>query len=285
VYKSQVLGYPLKTGDKFPLLVKFIDARENLSVQVHPDDAYARVNEKGELGKNEAWLVLEVEKGAKLVAGLKKGITKEDFVEAIEQDTVESVLNEVEVKKGDVINIPAGFVHAIGAGVLLAEVQQNSDTTYRVYDYNRKGLDGKLRALHVAQSLEVIDFEGKHSKNLVPGLKWSQEMFTVTYYISNQYFALERIDISATYNAVKEKNFEIYLCIEGQGKVVCKGEEYGVKAGDSLLIPAVISNYQFVGNMSVVKSYVPVSPRNVIETLIKKGYKQADIQKNMRVSL
>jgi len=149
---------PQKDLDKFPLLIKFIDANDSLSVQVHPSDEYAFKNENGELGKNEMWYILSAESEATLVAGVANGVTKESFAEAIKNNTVEECLNYIQVKEGDFINIPDGLVHAIGKGIILAEVQQNSDTTYRVYDYNRVGADGKTRPLHVEKSLETINF-------------------------------------------------------------------------------------------------------------------------------
>lgn len=171
VHAKEITGQDMKADEKFPLLIKFIDAKDKLSVQVHPEDAYAMINENGELGKSEAWYILDAKPGAKLIAGLKDKVSKEDFIEALEKKgELEHVLNEVEVHTGDVINIPAGFVHAIEDGILLAEIQQNSDTTYRVYDWNRVGLDGKSRELHVDKSLDVIDFEGKHAKEITKGL-------------------------------------------------------------------------------------------------------------------
>ena len=162
-YGRQVIGTALdeKHVKKFPLLIKFIDANDRLSVQVHPTDEYAFVHENGELGKNEMWYIISAEPGATLVAGVKEGVTKEIFAKAIEEGKVEECLNSIAVKEGDIINIPAGLVHAIGKGIILAEVQQNSDTTYRVYDYGRLGADGKPRELHVEKSLETIDFSMK----------------------------------------------------------------------------------------------------------------------------
>ena len=155
---QEVIGKGFDQGDKFPLLIKLIDAKDDLSVQVHPDDAYAHVHENGELGKSEAWVILEAEEGASLVIGLKEGTTKKAFEDALKAGELEKVLNRLPVKSGDVVDIPAGLLHAIGSGIMLAEVQQNSDTTYRVYDWNRVGLDGKSRELHVEKSLETIDF-------------------------------------------------------------------------------------------------------------------------------
>ena len=144
-----------KPLDRFPLLIKFIDAEDNLSIQVHPNDEYA-MEKANSLGKTEMWYVIDAKPDAKLVYGLKPNCTIEDMRSAIENGTVEEKLNYVNVKKGDVFFIPSGLVHAIGAGILLAEIQQNSNITYRVYDYNRLGKDGKPRELHVEDALNVI---------------------------------------------------------------------------------------------------------------------------------
>ena len=154
-----------KDVDKFPLLIKFIDAENNLSVQVHPDDVYAYKNENGEYGKNEMWFIISAKPGAKLVYDVIPGTTREKFADAVSENRIESLLKKVEVFAGDVINIPAGLVHAIGKGILLAEVQQNSDTTYRVYDYGRTG-----RPLHIAKALDVIDFNSAGRREKYAGL-------------------------------------------------------------------------------------------------------------------
>ena len=145
-------------GNKFPLLIKFIDARDKLSVQVHPNDEQAkRLEGPGESGKTEMWYILHAQPGAKLVYGFNREIGERELEESIASGTIESLLNWVDVKAGDAFFIPAGTLHAIGAGILIAEIQQSSDTTYRVYDYNRMGLDGKPRQLHVEKAMQVVN--------------------------------------------------------------------------------------------------------------------------------
>jgi mannose-6-phosphate isomerase len=268
---EELVGKPYHKGDKFPLLIKIIDAKEDLSVQVHPDDAYAFINEKGELGKSEAWVILEADEGAKLIAGLKKGTTKELFVRALESGDLESVMNQVEVKLGDVINIPAGLIHAIGTGILLAEVQQNSDTTYRVYDWNRVGLDGMGRELHIEQSIETIDFDEKHSTECVQGCKVIRDDVQHNYYILNQYFALETIQIVSYYEQAKGNSFEIYMILEGSGHLMTNQGSLEVNKGDSLMIPADMRNYKFEGAMKVLKTYVPEEVESTLKALEAKG--------------
>ncbi len=238
-----IMGKPFKPGDKFPLLIKFIDAKTKLSVQVHPDDRYAAVKENGELGKSEAWYILQADEGAKLVAGLKDGVTKAVFKEKLEENALEEVLNEVGVKAGDVLNIPAGLIHAVGQGILLAEIQQNSDTTYRVYDWGRVGLDGKPRELHIEKSLEVIDFEHKHSKDLVQGIKEHGSGYVLTEYIRNEYFVLQEVLVQNMYQGNSENGFEIYMTLKGQGLITFGDQEVEVGLGQSFIIPKALGKY------------------------------------------
>ena len=252
-----VIGHTFTENDKFPLLIKIIDAKSDLSVQVHPDDVYAALNEQGELGKSEAWVILEADPGAQLVIGLNEGISKADFEQALNDNKLESVLNQLEVAPGDVINIPAGLVHAIGTGILLAEVQQNSDTTYRVYDWNRVGLDGKSRELHIDKSLETIDFEGIHSTTTTPALATKAEGYTLNHYIKNVYFSLETIKVDSSYTADRVGAFEIFIVLEGGGLLKGDFEPIAVKKGDSLMVPNGLSGYMFDGGMTLLKTYVP----------------------------
>jgi mannose-6-phosphate isomerase len=246
---EDIIGKPFAKGDKFPLLVKIIDAKDKLSVQVHPEDDYAKKNENGELGKSEAWYVLQANEGSKLVAGLKDGVTEEIFKAKLESNELEEVLNEIEVNAGDVLDIPAGLIHAIGDGILLAEIQQNSDTTYRVYDYGRVGLDGVPRDLHVKKSLDVIDFEHKHSKELAMGIKEVFEGYEVTEYIRNKYFVLQEIVINSEYKQCFNGNgFEIYMCIKGDCVIEYDGESQDVKVGESLIIPTDLMEYKIIPN-------------------------------------
>lgn len=254
----QFVGHSINDQYKFPLLLKFIDAKDLLSVQVHPEDEYASIHENGELGKNEAWYIVDADPGAKLIVGLKEGVRKLDFIKAFEEERLESVLNEVIVKKGDVINIPAGLIHAIGSGILLAEVQQNSDTTYRVYDWNRVGLDGQKREMHVEKSLEVIDFEGKHPTDIIEGVKEEGMGFSLTRYIQNKYFALDKLDITTNFTNTKAlDNFELYMCLEGNTLVSCSENKIQISKGDSFMIPACVSTYSITGNGEFIRTYVP----------------------------
>lgn len=258
-YGDIILGHEFKEGDKFPLLIKFIDAKNDLSVQVHPEDAYANIHENGELGKSEAWYVLQADEGASLVAGLIDGTTKDVFREKLKANQLEDVLAILEVKKGDVLNIPAGLIHAIGSGVLLAEVQQNSDTTYRVYDWGRVGLDGKPRELHVDKSLDVIDFENKHSKELVVGTTTKYEGYQITEFVNCDYFVLEEVIVQDRMTVKKGDFFEIYMLVDGSCTIEYGKECLEVKLGDTLMIPSSMVEYSVKtkDKAILVKTYLP----------------------------
>ena len=221
---------PEKDIQKFPLLVKFIDADKNLSVQVHPDDSYARVNENGEYGKNEMWYIVAARPGAKLVYDVRPGTTRNEFAKAVKDNTVEDCLKSIEVFPGDAINIPSGLVHAIGQGIMLAEVQQNSDTTYRVYDYGRAD-----RPLHIEKALDVINFNSAGRKEKYPGLELDLgNGSSKKCIVANNYFSVEVYDIdgSTTETAAGDK-FYIYTCFEGAGSIVWDSGRQEIKTGES----------------------------------------------------
>lgn len=256
-YPIEILGHTLKENEKFPLLLKIIDAGNKLSVQVHPDDLYANQNENGELGKNEAWYILDAKEDSKLILGLKENINKETFIKAFEENNLVTVLNEINVKKGDVIYIPAGLIHAIGSGILLYEIQQNSDTTYRVYDWDRKDLDGNKRELHIKKSLDVIDFEGKYSKEKVKGLTVKNNGYDITHYIANKYFVLDKISVESSFKGDKDNDiFELFMCIDKEAEVHCSENSIKIKAGESFLIPAYINSYTITGSCELLRAYV-----------------------------
>lgn len=221
----------------FPLLIKLIDARDKLSIQVHPNDEYAQKNE-GEFGKTEVWYIVDADEGAELVFGLRGGYNKEGFRTALNEGTVEKYMNYVKVKPGDVFFIPSGLVHAIGSGILIAEIQQSSNVTYRVYDYMRRQKDGSLRELHVDKALDVIvDYTDEEIKKLqfakadeIAGGK------NQTPIAACEYFKVVKHDITdeATIDAT-DNSFIHVLCLDGEGSIgdepITKGDSYFVPAG------------------------------------------------------
>lgn len=270
-YGRELVGNALSDRDveKFPLLIKLIDADKNLSVQVHPDDGYARTHENGEYGKNEMWYIIAAKPGSKLVYDVKPGTTRESFAQAVKQGRVEECLRSIEVSPGDAVYIPAGLVHAIGQGILLAEVQQNSDTTYRVYDYGRTD-----RQLHIEKALEVIDFNPAGRKEKYRGLKidlggGSSKAFVV----ACRYFAVEAWEINGPVNTLASgEKFHIYTFTEGAGTISWDGGTETVKAGESLLIPASLGRYGFEGHLKGIRAYIPDINKDVLRELKRAGY-------------
>ncbi len=228
--------------DRFPLLIKFIDAKDDLSIQVHPDDDYALPNEN-EFGKTEIWHIVEAEPHAKIVYGLKKGLTKEDFERAVKANDYESVLNYVEVKQGDTYYIPSGLIHAICKGILIAEIQQNSDVTYRVYDYGRVGNDGKPRELHTKKALDSVIC---HTEEQIENFRYSLgRADNGTVLARSKYFTVEKHEISygEIEREVRDTSFASVICASGCGKIVSNGCEYQIKKGESYFLPAGLGKY------------------------------------------
>ncbi len=242
-----------KEMDRFPLLIKFIDAEDNLSIQVHPDDEYG-MKTANSLGKTEMWYIIDAKPDAKLVYGLKEGCTIEMLKNAIDNNTVEDTLNYVPVKKGDVFFIPSGLVHAIGAGILLAEIQQNSNITYRVYDYNRVGKDGKPRELHVNDALNVIV---NRSENEIDKIRFSTNVKNDTTLASCEYFTVDKYSLNGEIKLnTDEKSFNSVLCLDGCGTLEFNGEIFSVTKGYSYFIPANLGNYTIKGNLEIVVSKI-----------------------------
>ncbi|AQT85488.1 mannose-6-phosphate isomerase ManA [Paenibacillus larvae subsp. larvae] len=246
-------GFSQKTG-RFPLLVKLLDCNDDLSVQVHPSDDYEKLA-KGELGKTEMWYVLDAKPGAKIIYGLKEGVDREQLKKAIEEDRILDSLQEVSVQAGDSFYIPAGTVHALGAGVLVAEIQQNSDTTYRLYDYNRPGLDGKPRELHIEDSLNVAAYEGAGATQMKTDLKQDQEWLTIA---ESPYFLVQKGRVNGKWElSTNAESFVLFVIAEGSGYISWADGSIDAKRGDCFLLPATLGKYSLDGHMTVLRSFVP----------------------------
>lgn len=262
IYGDKLLGKEIK-DDKFPLLIKLITAKDKLSVQVHPNDEYAERVEK-DSGKTEAWYVVDAAEDACLIVGTKN-CDKETFKKAVDKGELDEYLNKVPVKKGDFFYVQSGLVHAICEGVLIAEIQQNSDTTYRVYDYNRG------REIHVAKALDVIDFslKGENCK----GILISKDGYDKTYLCLGNYFTIQKYDIKTSAKESSDENrFYLFTCVEGNGVIKYAGGEEKILMGDSIFIPASLGEYELIGNFTLLKSYVPdvKKDENEILKLIRK---------------
>lgn len=236
----EVLGSHCRNFAEFPILIKFIDANENLSVQVHPDDQYALKNE-GQWGKTEMWYVADCKEGACLYYGFSRKVSREELEKRIRDDTLLEVLNSVEVQKGDVLFIEAGTIHAIGKGTVVAEIQQNSNLTYRVYDYGRKGKDGRKRDLHIEKALEVTKY--------VPVIR---QKSCVPHIAHCKYFTVDKISLdgsrmSCLSGTIGIESFASFLILEGKGTFVCDEESISFVKGDSLFVTAGSGKYEITG--------------------------------------
>lgn len=250
----EILGTNNANINDFPILIKIIDACDKLSVQVHPGDEYARAVEN-ENGKTEAWFVLDCEEGAELIYGVNRDMERDEFASKIEDGSLMEVMNCVKVSPGDVIFIPSGMLHAIGAGILLAEVQQSSNTTYRVFDYNRKDKFGNTRELHVKKATDVVNLEFNEADFSPKGEKLMFGDSSKTMLCECEYFVMTSVEVNGelTDNA-DEKSFVSLLVLNGNGTVSANGNEYAVMKGSSVFIPASTGEYKISGNMKILES-------------------------------
>jgi mannose-6-phosphate isomerase len=256
MYQDKLMGVKTyqKFGTNFPLLIKIIDANENLSVQVHPDDAYAMANgEKN--GKNELWYILDARKDAEIVYGIKQDETKESFIKAVSDNSIEKTLNMVEADTGDAFFVPAGKVHAILGGILIAEIQQNSNTTYRIYDWGRADKDGRGRTLQASEALDVIDFKSKNQRELCPRTTDNKDYRTDTI-LRSEYFNMDKIIIHSCYISTAVDSFLVLMCIKGSGVVSYDGGTCGIILGETVLFPACIGAFTINGDMTLLSVYM-----------------------------
>ncbi|NQU88291.1 MAG: class I mannose-6-phosphate isomerase [Mariniphaga sp.] len=229
-----------KFGIEFPLLIKFIDANDDLSIQVHPNDELSKKRHNA-YGKTEMWYIVDAEKGAKLNSGFNKELNKEQYQQYFNEGKLLDILSFEEVKKGDVFFMPAGRVHAIGAGIVVAEIQQTSDVTYRIFDFNRMDAEGKERELHTEFALDAIDFEYQESYkteyNTVPNE--SSELAKCKYFTTNFIELTQRVE-KDFYDI---DSFIIYMCLEGSLELITENNTESLMKGETFLVPASISSY------------------------------------------
>jgi len=235
-------------GVEFPLLMKILTVSDKLSVQVHPDDDYAhKVGEP--YGKEELWYIIHAKEGSEIILGTKD-CTKEEFEQSIVDDTSESLMQRIPLKAGDVFHIKPGLMHTVDGEVTLAEIQQNSDITYRVYDYNRG------RELHIEQALDCIHFGLKGEKS--KGLSINYNTYTKTYYSVNSHFSMETYETMSSFVETSDvERFAIFTCVEGSGSITFQGGTESIDLGQSVFIPASLGEYEISGEIKLMKSYVP----------------------------
>ena len=257
-YKADLVGKHVyeNTGDEFPLLIKFIDALTDLSIQVHPNDELAAKRHNGSKGKTEMWYVVDAEPGAHLLAGLTEKITPEQYAAKVADGTITDVLARYEVKPGDVFFLPAGRIHAICGGCFIAEIQQTSNITYRIYDYGRLGLDGKPREVHTQLAKDAIDYTvyPSYRTDYTPAKDEEVEV------VSCQYFTTSIYDLTLPYakDLSGIDSFMVVMCLTGSGTIEVDGQEVPVHQGETVLIPAAADDLCFVpdGSMKVLTSYI-----------------------------
>ena len=247
---KDVLGTHCRRFRDFPILTKFIDAKDNLSIQVHPDNRYALKNE-GQYGKTEMWYVMDAGKEAFLYYGFKKEISREEFARRIQEDALLEVLNAVPVQKGDVLFIESGTIHAIGKNILIAEIQQNSNVTYRVYDYGRVGKDGKKRELHIEKAIAVTNFQ--------PSVKDNRSYPHVAKCV---YFTIDKLNLDGAFmrkmeGCVSQESFVNILVLDGKGTISDKEQTVEFKKGDSFFLSAGTGSYTIEGSCDALVITIP----------------------------
>jgi mannose-6-phosphate isomerase len=244
-YQEKLVGKKVysRFGNEFPLLIKFIDANDDLSIQVHPDDSLAAARHNS-FGKTEMWYILQADKGARLNTGFNKEISEEIYLKHLHENTLDQILNFETVQAGDVFFLPAGRVHYIGKGVFLAEIQQTSDITYRIYDFDRVDAAGQKRELHTDLALAAIDYTHHSEYKTV----YQTEKNTTTSLIECPYFTTNLVvldkPVSRSYEALD--SFVIFICTEGAGKLRYENDVVEFKLGHSILLPASIKNVEFI---------------------------------------
>lgn len=251
---AEALGEKAASFTYFPILIKLIDAKDRLSVQVHPNDEYALANE-GEYGKTEMWYVVDCDEDAKLIYGFNQDISQGEFLERINNNNLSPVCNYVPVKKGDVFFIEAGTMHAIGKGILIAEVQQNSNTTYRVSDYGRLGADGKPRQLHIKQAVEVTKTEKPTRPYGAVGDVTLYPFGTVRELAKCEYFTTELINLDGNVGLYDNESFISLLVLDGEVSLSYTGGMMKLKKGDSVFVPATLKT-QLTGTAEILYSHL-----------------------------
>ena len=243
----------LRFGNEFPLLIKFIDARQDLSIQVHPTDEIAHRQGK-ERGKTEMWYIMNSAPDAKLYSGLKMQLTPDTYKQMVENDTICDALAQYPVSEGDVFFLPAGRIHAIGTGCFLAEIQQTSDVTYRIYDFKRKDKDGNYRQLHTQEASESIDYTvlSDYRTQYTPQKNEGQLLVECSYFNTSVYDLTEPMTIDYT----ELDSFVILIGLQGEGTLTVDGEEVSFRAGETVLLPATVQEVQVSGTVKFLETYV-----------------------------
>lgn len=238
-------------GNAFPLLFKFIDAREDLSIQVHPNDELAKKRHYS-FGKTEMWYIMQADDNARIIVGFKDKSSPGEYLEHLKDKTLLSILDQVKTKEGDVFFLETGTIHAIGAGIVLAEIQQTSDITYRVYDWDRVDANGNSRELHVDLALEAMNYEVVHTQKAY--VKETNQSNPV---VDSPYFTTNFLPLDGHAEILKTgRSFTVYMCVDGAFEMECDGKTYHYTKGDTVLVPAALQDYLLKGKASVLEIYI-----------------------------
>lgn len=236
----------------FPLLTKLLDASDDLSVQVHPDDAYAGVHENGELGKTECWYIVDAEPGACIIYG-HEAKTKQELEAMFAAGDWDTLLTKVPVKAGDFFYVPSGTIHALGKGIVVLETQQSSDTTYRVYDYDRKDKDGNTRELHLEKAIDVTTIPQSYQPQAYEVKE--QENAVITSFVSNSFFTVEKWNIDGAASFPQTEKYTICSVIDGSGELSVGGNRYPLAKGDHFILPVSFDAFQLNGKLELIISH------------------------------
>ncbi|MGC4041515.1 MAG: class I mannose-6-phosphate isomerase [Flavobacterium sp.] len=252
-FPEAVLGDKVyaRFGKQFPLLFKYLDAREDLSIQLHPNDALAKKRHHS-FGKTEMWYVMQADADARLIVGFKQKSTPEEYLQHIHDKTIVDILDTKKVKTGDVFFLETGTIHAIGAGIVVAEIQQTSDITYRIYDFDRVDAQGNKRELHVDLSLEAINYETVDAEK-----KYAKIENVSNEIVNCQYFTTNFFPLDGTAKIYRHgASFTVYMCVDGDFQLAVNNETYNYKKGDSVLIPASLTDFEVSGKANILEIYI-----------------------------
>jgi len=252
-YPNELLGTEVykRFGKQFPLLFKFLDAKQDLSIQVHPNDELAKKRHNS-FGKTEMWYIMQADENARIIVGFKEKSNAKEYIENLENKTVLSLLNDIKVNAGDVFFLETGTVHAIGAGMVVAEIQQTSDITYRIYDFDREDAQGNSRELHVDLALDAINYEKTNTKK-----EYDTNENKSNTVVNCEYFTTNFIPLNGLVSVNKEGNsFTVYMCVEGSFQIEIDSIAYQYQKGDTVLIPAALTEFRLIGKASVLEIYI-----------------------------
>lgn len=252
-FPTEILGTKVydQFGTQFPLLFKYLDAREDLSIQVHPNDALAKKRHNS-LGKTEMWYVLQADKESRLIVGFKENASPEEYIEHLNNKTLLEILDTKAVKPGDVFMLNTGTIHALGAGILIAEIQQTSDITYRVYDFDRVDANGNTRELHIDLALEALNYDKVDAHR-----SYEKKENVSNEVINCKYFTTNFLPINGAIEVNKStKSFRVYMCMDGDFTLTTNGDSYQYGKGSTILLPACITDFQLSGEASMLEIYI-----------------------------